>query len=241
MNLDISGFGTISSGDYGKIKVSGSGVLNGHIKCTSFYSSGSTKGESVECAEDMKISESSVFSLDIKTQNIAVSGVLSCKKLIASGSVSCSGSVKIRDDIKCADLSVCGALKSEHNIEAEKVKINGVLNCDGLVNSKDIQIEFCKGMNIGSICGSSIVILMDDVRKAFNKISLISSFFKKTVGKVHVLSSIAGDDIKIERVYCPRVTGKVVSVGNGCKIDLVQYSEKIEIADDAKVGKIEKL
>lgn len=34
---------------------------------------------------------------------------------------------------------------------------------------------------------------------------------------------------------------RVVAIGADCEIDLVQYTEEIEIRPDAKVGKIEKI
>ena len=65
----------------------------------------------------------------------------------------------------------------------------------------------------------------------------ISTFKRRTV----VQSSIEGDNIKVKYVTCPRVPSRNIIVGKGCKIDLVQYSDKIEISRSAKIGKIEKI
>lgn len=45
----------------------------------------------------------------------------------------------------------------------------------------------------------------------------------------------------MEGVTTQRVSGRIVAIGEGCKIDLVQYSETIEVSPDAQVGKIEQV
>lgn len=47
--------------------------------------------------------------------------------------------------------------------------------------------------------------------------------------------SIEGDDIYLENVSCPAVTGRRVVVGPGCSIGRVQYSEAAEVSPEARV------
>ena len=80
--------------------------------------------------------------------------------------------------------------------------------------------------------------------KIINRLPLFSHLanaINATNQSVAVSSSIEGDEIAIECVECPRVTGRVVAIGKGCNIELVQYSETIEISDEAKVGMTEKV
>lgn len=241
MNMHISGSGKIPAGEYEKISISGSGHLYGLVKCNSFFTSGSSKGESIECSEKFKISGSSHFSENVSSANIGVSGSFSCGgNIICTEKAAFSGSAKC-GSIKCDVLKVSGSFKSDKDVEAEKVKINGVINCEGLLNAENIEIKFDRGMNIGSIGGSQIHIFREGKRIFFEKLPLISLFMKKVYGNIKVESSIEGDNIEIEAVTCPRVTGRVVAVGKGCKIDLVQYSDKIEIDPRANVEKIEKI
>ena len=57
-----------------------------------------------------------------------------------------------------------------------------------------------------------------------------------TVGEL-----VEGDVVALECVKVPTVVGRVVAIGVGCEIDLVQYSEEVEIDPDAKVGRCEKI
>lgn len=243
-NIDmcISGSGNIPSGEYNKVSVSGSGHLIGKVRCVSFSSSGSSKGEDIECTENFKASGSSHFSGNIKAADVKSSGSLHCDgELIANKSFSTSGSTKCGKSIKCERLTVSGSLKVEGDIESEFVKIDGTVNCAGLLNAENIEIKFDRGMTIGSIGGSKIVIFSEKAIKVFQRLPLFSSLAKIATKGVRVNSSIEGDEVALEYVTCPRVIGKVVAIGQGCNIDLVQYSEGVEISPDAKVGKTEKI
>jgi hypothetical protein len=57
----------------------------------------------------------------------------------------------------------------------------------------------------------------------------------------YISESIEGDVIALENVKAPLVIGRIVAIGAGCEIGLVQYSEAIEIDPDAKVEKQEKI
>ena len=242
MDMRISGSGKIPSGEYNKISISGSGKLYGNVRCVSFASSGSSKGEVIECAENFGVAGSSSFSGDVKAQNVRIAGSFSCDgELVAQEKISCAGSVSCKKSVKSDVISVAGTLKAGGDVEAEEVKVDGALNCEGLLNAENIRIEFEKGMNIGSIGGSKIVVSLKKRRKMFKRLPLFSSIAEGIMGVVKVSLSIEGDEIALECVSCPRVTGRVVAIGAGCVIDYIQYSEDVEISPDAKVGRTEKI
>ncbi|MBR7101223.1 MAG: hypothetical protein IKC74_02945 [Clostridia bacterium] len=83
-------------------------------------------------------------------------------------------------------------------------------------------------MNIGSIEGDKILI----------KRKRISIFLNRGV---KISSLIKGEKVELEHVNCPLVIGKNVKIGKGCIIDLVQYSDTIEISHGARVERTEKL
>lgn len=242
MNMHISGSGNIPAGEYEKVSVSGSARLHGHVRCNSFATSGSSAGESIECSENFKVSGSSSFSGNVSAGYIGISGSFFCGgELFSKGKFVCSGGAKCEKSIKCDELSVSGSIKVGEDVEAEKIKIDGIINCSGLLNAEEVEIKFDKGMDIGSIGGSKIIIIKEPKRKFGERLPLLFSLVKKINGNVCVEGSIEGDEIALEAVSCPRVTGRVVAVGAGCDIDLVQYSDQIEVSPDAKVGKTEKI
>ena len=212
MDMRIAGRGKIPAGEYRHIKISGGGQLFGAVRCLSFRASGRSKGERIECAERFKTSGSSAFSDGVRAAEIRAAGSLVCGgDLIASGR-----------------LSVSGTLKVGGNIEAEEVRISGDLRCEGLLNAERIELGADKPMTVGSVGGSCI-------RMHRKRISVIPK------RGVSVSQSIEGDELTLSHVCCPRVTGRVLRIGKGCRIDLVQYSESLEASPKARIGRIEKI
>ncbi len=242
MDMRISGSGKVPAGEYNKVSISGSGALVGRVRCVAFSSSGASHGDSIECSDTFKVSGASSFSGDVKANYVGVSGSFSCGgDLVVEDKLSIAGSAKCKGNVKGNQLSIAGALKVGGDVEGEKVRIDGILDCAGLLNAEDIEIKFERGMEIGSIGGSKIVIFPQKPLKAVSKLPLFSALVKHASKGVSVMNSIEGDEIALEGVTCPRVTGRVVAIEQGCNIDLIQYSENVEISPNAKVGRTEKI
>ena len=241
MDMNISGSGSIPAGEYDAIKISGSGTIQGNIKCSEMHVSGSANASgTVECTGEIHVSGACDFDKDIITKTLHVSGALNTDgNIIATDLVHLSGGMNIEGSLKCGTLEEHGGLNVDEDIEAETVSVHGNLVCGGLLNAESIEIEIRDGCLIGSIGGSKIVI-RHKKRKFFKNLITIS-FNDKQVRGIKVQQCIEGDEIDIEHVTCPRVSGRTVKIGEGCEIELLQYSECYEIDPKAKVGKIEKI
>ncbi len=245
MDLNISGSGQVVPGEYDTIRVSGSAHLGDAVRCKNLHVSGSANGYGVVCEKDFHISGSCAFSGKVSAGNVAISGGTSfggdvevTEKIAISGGMRCDG------DIRCKQLQISGNGKVSGDVEAELAKIRGALDCEGLLNAEEVDIEFEKSMEIGSIGGSKIVIYKrhGEEKKKKARLPLFSSLIKRTtVGEVRVNNAIEGDEIALEGVVCPRVSGRVVAIGADCEIELVQYSEQVEVSPEAKVGRTERI
>ena len=241
MDMHISGSGKIPAGEYESISISGSGRLYGLVRCTSLGISGSAHGESVACSGNIRISGSGHFDRDVQANCLTVSGsanvggdIIAAQEVRLAGGVQCSGS------IKTGTLNAAGGLSVGSDMEAETAHVHGAVSCQGLLNAETVEIEMEGQSKIGSIGGSKILIYPKNSNPKKQRLSL----FAKLSGKhreARVEQSIEGDEIALINVICPRVSGRIVAVGEGCEIELLQYSEKYEIHEKAKVGKIEKI
>ena len=224
MDMRISGSGVITAGEYEGIRISGSARMTGVVHCESLRVAGSLSGETVECRNDMRISGGSRFSANVKANDLRVAGSLSCGAL------------------KCVSLVVAGVTSVGGDVEAENVKVDGALACEGLLNAEEIEIKFEKGMTIGSIGGSKIVIMSKHRMDKKIRLPLFHSISNQIdKGGVHVKNTVEGDEIALEGVRAESVSGRTVAIGDGCEIGLVRYSETIEISPNAKVGEVEKI
>lgn len=242
--MNISGSGRISAGEYNeKISVSGSGKIDGKVRCKALSCSGSVSGSGeLQCMEDVHVSGSMKLEQGLMAQNVHVSGSLKVDgECMAEQDIKVSGVLKCRQNLKCTTLKVAGILNCEKGIEAENVKISGGIHCAGLLNAENIEIEFGQaGCSIGSIGGSNITILGKASKNVVNRLTLFTKLVKNT-GMVQIHQAIEGDVIAVEKVSTPLIVGRIVAIGAGCQIDLVQYSEEIEIHPDAVVKKFEKV
>ena len=112
MDIRISGRGDIPSGEYDKISISGSGHLLGSICAQSFKSSGTVKGESIECKETLKVSGRALFSGKVKSTEISVAGSFKTDDSVEANSVKIAGRVKCKGTIKSNDIKICVELPS---------------------------------------------------------------------------------------------------------------------------------
>jgi len=242
MDMRISGSGQITPGEYENIRISGSGRLSGLVRCTSFHASGSAHGDEIDCKKEMKVSGSCGFNKDIRCSSLGVSGSFSCGgNVTAWERLNCSGAAKVEGNIKCGELQASGGIHVGSDVEAETVKISGRINCGGLLNAEEIHISSSGSMEIGSIGGSKVVICLDKGSKRIERLPLLSSLIHFSGGGVRVKNAIEADTVALENVKTPRVSGRIVAIGEDCEIDLVQYSQDIEISPKAKVGRTEKL
>ena len=242
--MNISGSGRISAGEYNeKISVSGSGKIDGKVRCQALSCSGSVSGNGeLQCIEDAKISGSMKLEQSLSAQNIHVSGSLNIGgECIAAQDIKVSGGMKCHKNLRCTTLKVSGGIHCDADIEAESVKISGIITCSGLLNAENITIDFGHtGCNIGSIGGSNITILSTPSKNPLNRMALFSKLVKNH-DMFQVQQAIEGDVIAIEKATTPLVVGRIVAIGTGCQIDLVQYSEEVEVHPDAIVNKLEKI
>ena len=237
-DMNISGSGSVGSGEYNNVSVSGSARV-GDIRCVNFTASGAANCGKVECEQRFTAS-GSCGAAEIKAGTLHASGSLRC-----GGDMTVDDEVKVSGSTHCGNLK-CGRLKGsgstdvDNDIEAENIYVTGKIECGGLMNAEEITIRFSNNMEIGSIGGSKIEIVKDDIKNRI-KIPFLSAILQPANATVTVHNSIEGDEITVDNLKTPRVSGRIVKIGKSCEIDLVQYAESVEIDPEAKVGNTEKI
>ena len=220
MNFSIAGSGTLTGGDYDKVSLSGSTKLRGEVRCASLHANGSFGGSgSIDCSGEMRMNGA-----------VNIDGALSAREVRTAGALKCGG-------IKGEKVSLAGAAGVESDIEAEELRIRGAVKCGGLINADRIDIVFDSRSRAQSIGGSSISVKVSIEKKGF-----FGRLFKLgDCGEMTVDEGIEGDDIYLENVTSPRVVGKNVTIGRGCRIGEVQYSESLEVSPETVVENTEQI
>ncbi len=244
--MNISGSGRVDAGEYNeKISISGSGRINGNVRCVAISCSGSVKSiGDVECSEGISVSGSAHFEKSVVADNFSVSGSARIDGDInAKNSIKISGSMKCGGSLKSSRISCSGSVEIGGEAEADEIRISGKVICAGLLNADKIDIQmdgFNVNSRVGSIGGGEIKVHNDRKGEKLARLPLLSKLVGSG-GAVIVDELIEGDVVALECVKAPRVVGRVVAIGADCEIDLVEFSEEIEIHPDARVAKYEKV
>lgn len=244
--MNISGSGRVDAGEYNeKISISGSGRINGNVRCVAISCSGSVKSiGDVECSEGISVSGSAHFEKSVVADNFSVSGSARVDGDInAKNSIKISGSMKCGGSLKSSRIGCSGSVEIGDEAEADEIRISGKVICAGLLNADKIDIQkdgFNVNSRVGSIGGGEIKVHNDRKGEKLARLPLLSKLVGSG-GALIVDELIEGDVVALECVKAPRVVGRVVAIGADCEIDLVQYSEEIEIHPASKVGKYEKV
>lgn len=237
--MRIAGMGSIGGGEYtDDIKISGSGKITGNVKCMAMSCSGAAKVQGdITAVNDIRVSGSGKFEGNVECASITVSGAAKvCGALTVEQEADFSGDLKCDGKIKCGKLAIYGHIKSGDDIEADNVYIGGSIDCDGLINAERVEIKLDRSSSeVTSIGGSEIKVHTGKCASFVNKASLLQKIVGGKIGTLTVAESIEGDEIHLENVKAPLVIGRVVHISDGCEIETVRYSEKIEVSESSKV------
>ena len=152
-------------------------------------------------------------------------------------------SAKVGGEIKSGAVHSAGSLKVEKGIEAEEFRAAGAIDCGGLLNAEtvDISMDGRAHSRVGSIGGGEIRVYLRKSEKPKKRRLPLFSRLVNGGSDLTVSELVEGDVVALECVKVPTVVGRVVAIGAGCEIDLVQYSEECEVDPDAQVGRCEKI
>ncbi len=209
----ISGAGTVSGGNYNEVKCSGSAKISGDIRCKLLSCSGAISAHGdIDCEGDIKIS-----------------GAFSSHGGVKAEVIKGAGAVKIKKSLSAKEIEVAGALKVLGDVSAEEAELHGAVHVEGLLNAEKLYIKLDQGSfsssKVGTIGGSSVTV------KASRK---MWKFFGK---KYSILETnlIEADKVELENTHADTVRTIDAVIGDGCKIDTLEYSGEAKISERAQV------
>lgn len=241
-DLHISGAGSYPGGEFDSVSISGSGKINGDIRCKSFSGSGSSKVVGNVVCESFSCSGSGKVVGSVEGISIKASGCCKIEGDVKGGTLSVSGATKILGSVKGEKVFGSGVLSVEKNIEAEEVKIDGSIKNEGIINAEKVVIE-CRSGN-GTCTFNEIGAATVSIN-GYNEASrpylykLFGMFTGSTDGVTGNL--IEGDTIYVANAKVDTIRGEHVTIGPNAEIRCVEYSGEIKISDTAIVKEVIKL
>ena len=231
--MRIAGSGSLPGGDYNEdIAISGSGKITGNASCTGFSIAGSGKVQGdLVCRGKFAIAGSGKVEGNLTAETAAVSG-----SGAIGGASNVSGDFRVSGAcrtgaVKCGKFIISGAVNTDGDVSAEEATIRGSIDCSGLINAEIVDAEISGDSFADSIGGGTITIR--DRKGAQGFFSRLLSH--RARNRFTVANNIEGDVITLENVTADTVIGRDVTIGPGCKVRHVVYTNHIEISAEADV------
>lgn len=195
------------------IKIVGVGTIqSGEYDVVSIAGTGTVKG-SVICNE------------------FKSSGITTIEESLVAKTFKSSGTIKIEGKLKVIEGKISGAGKILGDIEANDLYIHGSMNVEGEINAEKFDGRLGSG-SFNNIYGEEVKINTNG--------QFIGGYFHDVITNVRV-NEIEATTICLKDVKAKRVSGENVTIESGCVIDLVEYSNKLDISSKAEVKSIVKL
>lgn len=210
-NVNVLGSGVINGGFFDKIKVNGSAKVTADVTADEIVCRGLINFHANLEAKSVKVSGS-----------LKVSGDVRCGYIKASGGMSCEGKVK------CDTIEISGGSTFNGEVEAEVFKVHGGFNAKE-INAGEVEIE--------SRMFTAEIVHADKITIKFDG---IKGFIARKINKAEI-DIVECTEINAETLKAKEVHASKVVLGPYCDVDLVEYTESVDIHKDAKVGKIVKL
>jgi cytoskeletal protein CcmA (bactofilin family) len=254
-NLIMSGAGVTSGGVYDEVRLSGACHVSGDVECNELVASGASKVKGNVKAKTVVTSGASKIAGSVEADRIEASGASEIEGDVTVKDMLSSGSMKIGGVLRIGKMSVSGATNIEKSVFAEEVKISGSVkiggDCEtetfkarggfkigGLLNGGSVDIKVSGECKVKEIGGEKIEVRSDSdgiigLKRIIKAIFLLEEGLSAEI--------IEGDEIYLESTKAKVVRGNSVTIGQGCDIDVVEFSGELKIAQGAKVREQKKI
>lgn len=249
-SLKISGSGSVNGGKYDEVSISGSGKVTGDIECNNFKISGSGKVDGDLTTGEFKISGSGSIMGSLNCTDGKISGSGKIASNVNAGSFKISGSGKIEGDFRGKEfiisgsgtvlggvygenIKVSGSTIVEKNMEGELVELSGSFRVGGMINAGELYIHVGGDCFVEEI-GSTKVIVSEKLINTNGIFGWIAKTFGNSYGYLTV-RTIEADEIQLENTIAEVIRGENITIGNGCRIKLVEYSGELKVEGDAVI------
>ncbi len=230
-DIAINGSGNSGGGTFKKVSIRGEGTITDHLTCESFRSYGTSTLQ-----KDLNSAHTSIYGESTIEGKLVGSALKLLGQLKINARVTCQsskirGRLEIGEGFKGDTADVKGQLTAGGDVELEKLSLFGSIQINGLLNAGhiDLQLKY-DDSRINEIGGEFIQVKRKSTPLPFGK----------SQGSLQA-SLIEGDDLHLEYTKADIVRGKRLTLGKGCEIGVVEYSENLKEIDHPVIKEKRKL
>lgn len=242
-NVTISGSGRFGGGSYNEVTISGSGSCQGDVVCRELHVSGSGHfGGRLECTDNLRASGSVHIDGDTAAGEVKISGAGHFGASLECGGLRVSGAMHMDKTLRAGEVKASGAIRAS-DVEAESFYLSGAADISGLLNAETVEIEFFGAKSPVRIASIGCTALKAHRSSRCDGGWGLGRLFRSDDKPKPMMEvkTIEGDDIELEYTAAEVVRGSRVTIGEGCRIGRVEYTESLNACDSCTIGESVKL
>lgn len=225
----IAGEGTIGAGTYGEVVVNGVGTISGDIVCTGLRINGVGTCKGAVRAETATVNGTGRFDGQVQVGEMMINGDASMKQSAGIGTFDVKGRAAINGGLAARSVDVRGELVVGEDVSADAFEGEGAFRVGGLLNADRVSFRLLGTATAREIGGESVTVLGP---RGFVPAALIGLFSEKRL----TVDVVEADEVTLEYTTAKVVRGARVSIGEGCKVETVEYTESFTRLADAQVA-----
>ena len=228
-SLEVGSHELAVGGNFNDVVLSGMGKIKGSVEAKVVESNGISSIIGAVKAQTLMISGSLSVDKEIELEhsvNIKGSGTflkeLKCQEVLVQGSLT------IKGDIKCKIANINGLLSSKASFTGDEFKLSGQLDMYGNIRANIVEINFFEKSTFNEILADTVNITTSHDEKK----GLLSKLKLRTMLKC---IEIKAKEVFIENVDCKLIVAEKIIIGENCKVEKVEYTEKFEFDKSSEV------
>lgn len=176
---------------------------------------------------DVTVNGIGTLNNDLTSENLTINGMFTSKgEIKVKNKIDINGTSKFEKTVRCHELELSGTAKFLESVEVEKAKINGFLNVEKELNVGNIEIN-STSFSIRELHADKVIIY------DLHKIRAFNSFYE--------IGEIECTEIEANSLKCKKISASSVKLGKNAEVELVEYSDYVDIDPRANVKEVRKV
>lgn len=216
-DLKINGQSSAAGGKYNAVIINGEGKIEGDLDCIK-----------------LKINGRCDINGNVKAESVGVYGTNSIKGNLEAEKAKIYGNADIEGNVSVDKAETYGSIRVDGDCNAEVFKIEGTFAIEGLLNAGELELRLYGTSKAHEIGGENITVK----RKGKSGFLGLKGMIQ---GKELTVGAIEGDDVYLENTKAKVVRGTNITIGSGCKIEMVEYKNSFKQDEKSEIGTNKKI
>lgn len=221
-NVLLMGDGKCIEGKYNKIRIMGSGDIDGNVVCKKLSCAGAANATG-----------------NIQFDELKIAGAFDGTGNLEGNDLRIMGACEVKGKIRVETCKIYGVMNLSETLEAETFILRGAIECAQSINCEKVMIQLLGTCHIDEM-GASEVRIGEKIKieekgikhKILNKSNMRIGNDKGSL-KAQI---IEGDSIYLDSAQVHTVRGGEIEIGPNCEIETIEYTKSIKIHESSKVG-----